>query len=240
MPDRGVMCTYMPRPLPEPGSPEAAFYARMANDPGDETVPLILADLRGEAQERSTEEVLRGIAELRSRYGSTYPSPPHLAMLRGYDLDDEDCARLAPHLRGLLAAPPNTVTQAILAHIERRLSALFGAPDPKRETPDLRTPEGLRSQYDFQRALLASLNLLDEQGEQLGITGIDGLFHPLPSLKAIHSRLTSPDLCRKMEQGCGLSNARESWIFCSLTGAGGRKSRPRSLGERRRLSFNQW
>ncbi len=41
-------------------------------------------------------------------------------------------------------------------------------------------------------------------------------------------------------KGCGLSNARESWIFCSLTGAGGRKSRPRSLGERRRLSFNQW
>ncbi len=56
--------------------------------------------------------------------------------------------------------------------------------------------------------------------------------------------LVYPDVADVVEEtwqeGCGLSNARESWIFCSLTGAGGRKSRPRSLGERRRLSFNQW
>jgi hypothetical protein len=193
----------MPRPLPAPGTPEAAFYRKMVDAPNDSGLASVLADLREEAGDTNVPGVLRAVNELRGRFRDRFrlAQPTHLALVRGADLDDADCAPLVPPLRTLLDAGPYTVTQAMLSDIEWRLSALLGRPDPEGEASDLRSPEGLRSQYDLQRALLASLDLVTSQGDQLGITGIDGQFHPLPALDVIQARLESPALRQKVEQG---------------------------------------
>ena len=96
-------------------------------------------------------------------------------LLRGRALTDPEC-------RDILAAP---------AQQEQHISRALGAPDAETMLPDLLTPAGVRSQYDFQRLLLASLDLLEDHHGHLGVTGIDGSSHPLPAVEMIRQRLAS-------------------------------------------------
>lgn len=197
-----------PRPMPRPLSTrneEAAFYAVMAESPLDAVTPLVFADWKEEHGEAANAEIVRSVEVIRQRYQNLHLSrPDHLALLRGRELTERESQEVLEQIRTVLCADPQTITQQSLTAIEAQLARTLGTPPhawERRRNLNPRNPEQLRSQYEFQRTLLASLDLLESQANQLGITGMDHRFHRLPSLEEIQSCLQSPDLQRKVEQG---------------------------------------
>jgi uncharacterized protein (TIGR02996 family) len=59
----------------------------------------------------------------------------------------------------------------------------------------------LKEQYEFQVALLQSLNLLETQNGLHGITAVDGKFHPLPTLEDIQHKMNTSAIREKIPQG---------------------------------------
>lgn len=192
----------MSRPFPSLASYEGVFYAEMAACPLDPTPRLIFADWLEDQGQPLSADVLRLVEELRRRCNSQrFPRPDHLERLRGARLTEAACASIAKAIRALLADKKGPDSSAV-STVEAQLSAALGTPDAQAPLPNLRTPQGLRSQYDFHVTLLASLDLLEQDKEgNPGITGIDGQFHPLPSLDQIQQRLATPELRRKVDQG---------------------------------------
>ncbi len=59
----------------------------------------------------------------------------------------------------------------------------------------------LRLQYDLQRGLLTSLNLLEEEDDERFLTAIDGNRYPLPAFEDILERMQTPGMHLKLAQG---------------------------------------
>jgi len=192
----------MPRPLPEHGSHDGGFCKAMADEIDDGALRLIFADWREESGMSSSAEILRSVEAIRQRCQGRLRLGrlDHLTRLRARELTEEECGQVVDALRTLLAADPATLIQPMLTKIESQFSALLGAPDPC-EALDPRDPEHLRTQYDLQRSLLASMDVLECHGNLQGVTGIDGKFYPLPSFEDIGNRLKNPAIRYKVGQG---------------------------------------
>jgi uncharacterized protein (TIGR02996 family) len=191
--------------LPLSSTDEGAFYERMRQAPFDSLPRLVLADWREEHNSPLRAEILRRVEDLRDRLTGSLrlARPDALELLRRTTLVEETCKHVLDQLKDVLQqADSSTLTQEQLIRFETTLSAAVGTPSPA-ETLDLRQPEHVKLRYDLQRTLLASLDLLEIQDCEEGITGIDGRFHLLPSLENIQRRLHAPGLQRKIEQGFG-------------------------------------
>jgi hypothetical protein len=174
----------MPRPLSALTKDERDLYGALAAEPLDTLTPHILADATKDEGDEQRSLLLR-----QTRL-------PLLELLRGQSLTNDESDQVATRIRALVASPE---TQPHLDQ-ERELSAALGPPH-QQETLDPLNPENLRSQYDFQVTLLASLDLLEDHNGHRGITGIDHRFHLLPSLDVVQSRLATLALRRKVAQG---------------------------------------
>ncbi len=159
---------------------ERGLYDALRGEPLAQYLPSILADHADDNGQEYRAQLLR-----------QDPRAALYELLRNRALTDEECAQVVREPAG------DTV---------RRVSALLGTPQHEGE-PRLLDDQGnldvqhLHEQYDFQVALLASLDLLEDRKGHLGITGIDGRFHPLPVMPQIEAALTTKRLHRKLRQG---------------------------------------
>jgi hypothetical protein len=166
----------MPRPLTDLLKHEQDLYGDLGANPLAVDTALLLAD----AAEDQGQEKRTALLRQQSRTAL-------LELLKGAALSEAEC--------GTILAEPS------LPEAERRIAQALGLPRVPASLPDVRTPEGLRQQYDYNVALLASLDLLTGHNGALGITGIDSHFHRLPSLARIEERLQAPLLRQKVAQG---------------------------------------
>jgi len=192
----------MPRLFSEHGSKEAAFWQALTDDMDDAALRLIFDDWRQEQGMSSSADLFRSVEVIRQRCQGRLRLGPleHLARLRARELTEEECGQIVGALRTLLAADPVTLIQPMLTKIESQFSALLGAPDPCKAL-DPRDPEHLRTQYDLQRSLLASMDVLEHDGNFQGITGINGKFYPLPTFEDIGNCFKNPAVRHKVGQG---------------------------------------
>ncbi|MCI0457793.1 MAG: hypothetical protein L0Z62_12565 [Gemmataceae bacterium] len=163
----------MPQPFDALTPAEQGLYDALRGEPLAPYLPSLLADHADDNGKDYRAELLRH-----------FPRAALYELLRNRALTDEECAQAVRDPGGDTA---------------RRVSALLGV--PRQQLPDLRTPEGVRQQYDFQRTLLASLGLLELHDGQTGITAIDGQFYPLPALPQIEAALSTKRLQQKIAQG---------------------------------------
>jgi uncharacterized protein (TIGR02996 family) len=145
---------------PSPATPAAAFEEDMREYPEDAVPRLVFADWLDECGDASRAEVVRGVEEVRRRCpGLQLARPDHLALLRGKGLLAGECRGTAEVLRRLLACDPSALSQQQLTAVEARLSTALEAPARAKERLSPLDEGNLRFQYDFQRTLLASLDL---------------------------------------------------------------------------------
>jgi hypothetical protein len=165
----------VPQPFSALTSTEQYLYGALAtsSDLLDWVTESAIADASEELGHKNRADLLR------KEYRLTL-----LELLHGQVLTERDCAEILSR-----PAPAAKWIARILKTSEKLI------------LPDLRTSDGVRVQYEQQRLVLAYYRLLSEQDGAIGIIGVDGRFHPLPSLDMIQSRLKTDDLRRKIEKG---------------------------------------
>lgn len=196
------------------------FLKAILRTPLESAPSLVYADYRDEQGRTLSAEAARLAALIRSAVQGDGPRPPGpcppdlLAALRGRELTEAQWSQagglpdpsgsgkqvsLIEAFRTLAASDPRTMDVRIQLDIERRILTLLGQPGP--ETPVLHTPEGVKQQYDFQLALLASLNLLESRQGVTGIVAADGAFHPAPQASEVATSLQTPAAQQKLAEG---------------------------------------